>query len=278
MEKTVLKDKLKKVAENEYEVLDDIDYEYLTNEMLDNIGAIDPELRDDLIYMVLANWIMDDVYDDQELKQILNICLDDNHLYFKIGQTESDSVFTRTFSALVLAILFHKDNEKDYLEQLEFQTAASEIFKYFKEEKDLRGYVKQKGWAHAAAHGADVLSEIAQSKKANKNLLQKLLKSVINKIHIENYIYFNGEDERIASAVKNAIKNPDLDDESINKWVRELTDFERIEDRNKYDTLIFNIKNLLKSLYFEIISDQDVNDRYLILITDSLKELNQKRF
>ncbi|MFO7815193.1 MAG: DUF2785 domain-containing protein [Halanaerobiales bacterium] len=278
MEKSVLKDKLKKVVENEYEISDNIDYEYLTNKMLDNIGALDPELRDDLIYMVLANWIMDDVYDEQELKQILNICLDDNHLYYKIGQTEGDSVFTRAFSALILAILFHKDNKKDYLEQLEFQAAASEVFKYFREEKDLRGYVKKEGWAHAAAHGADVLAEIARSKKANRNLLQKLLKSVISKIHIENYIYFNGEDERIASAVKNALKNPDLDDESINKWFRELTGFEKIKDRNKYDILIFNIKNLLKSLYFEIISDQDVDDRYLILITDSLKELDQKRF
>jgi hypothetical protein len=278
MEKTFLKEKLKKIAENEYEVSGNIDYENLTNEMLDNIGAIDPELRDDLIYMVLANWIMDDIYDNQELKQILNICLDDKHLFYKIGQTESDTVFTRTFSALILAILFHKDNKKDYLEQLEFQTAVSEVFKYFKEEKDLRGYIKQKGWAHAAAHGADILAEIAQSKKANKNTLQKLLMAIIRKIHIKDYIYFNGEDERIASAVKNAIKNPDLDDESINKWFRELTDFKKDEDRNKFDTLIFNIKNLLKSLYFEIITDQEINDRYLILTTDSLKELDQKGF
>ena len=278
MGKRTLKKKLKKVVENEYEVTGDIDYESLTNKMLDNIGALDPELRDDLIYMVLANWIMDDVYDNQELKQILNICIDDQHLFYKIGQNNDDSVFTRTFSALILAILFHKDNKIDYLEKLEFQSTASEVFKYFREEKDLRGYVKEKGWAHSAAHGADVLAEIADSKKANKNLLQKLLKAVIGKIHIKNYIYFNGEDERIASAVKNAIKNPDLDDESINKWFRELTDFEKIEDRNKYDTLIFNIKNILKSLYFEILSDQDLNDRYLILITDSLKELDQKRF
>lgn len=278
MEKTVLKQKLKKVVENEYKITDNIDYEYLTNKMLDNIGALDPELRDDLIYMILANWIMDDVYDNQELKQILNICIDDKHLYYKIGKSNDDSVFTRTFSALVLAVLFHKDNEKDYLEKLEFQTTASEVFKYFREEKDLRGYVKEKGWAHAAAHGADILAEIANSKKANKNLLQKLLKAVISKIHIKNYIYFNGEDERIASAVKNAIKNPDLDNESINKWFRELTNFEKIQDRNKYDTLIFNIKNILKSLYFEIMFDQDLNDRYLLLITDSLKDLDQKRF
>lgn len=278
MEKTLLKVKLKKVVENEYKVLENMDYEYVTNKMLDNIGVLDPELRDNLIYMVLANWIMNDVYNNQELKQILNICLDDNHLYYKIGQTESDSVFTRTFSALILAVLLHKDNEIDFLEQLEFHTAALEVFKYFKEEKDLRGYVKQKGWAHAAAHGADILTEIAQSKKAKRNLLQKLLKAIISKTHIENYIYFNGEDERIASAVKNVLKNPNSDDESINKWFRELTDFEKIANRNKYDTFIFNIKNLLKSLYFEIITDQDVDDRYLILITDSLKELDQKRF
>ncbi len=138
--------------------------------------------------------------------------------------------------------------------------------------------MKKIGWAHTAEHGADILSEIARSEKAKSHLLKELLKVVISKTHIENYIYFNGEVERIASAVKNTFKNPNLDDESINKWFRELTNFKKIEERNKYVSSIFNIKNLLKSLYFEIMSDPEVNDRYLILITDSLKELNQKDF
>ena len=278
MEASELKNTLQEIADNEYNLLENIDYEELTNEMLAKIGVTDPELRDDLIYMVMANWIMDDIYNKEELRQIFNICLDEKHLYYKLGEKEDDSVFTRTFSALILAVLYHKDYEDDFLNQQEFQQGAETVIDYYTEEKDLRGYIKGKGWAHSAAHGADILLEIAKSKKAKKRILMKLLNAIIDKSQIEHHVYFNGEDERIARAVKSTMKNINLDDETINKWFRDLTDIENFEDRNKQDTLIFNLKNILKSLYFEIISDEVVNDKYLILITDALKELDQKRF
>jgi len=275
---SALKEVLQEIVDNEYEVPNERDYEQLTNEMLDNIGVVDPVLRDELIYMVLANSIMDDQYNKDELKQILNICLDEDHLYYQLGAKEDDTVFTRTFSALIVAVLFHKDNEDDFLNTQEFQDAASKVFNYYSEEKDLRGYVEGKGWAHSAAHGADILAEIGKSKKAQKRQLMKLLQAIIDKSQVADHIYYNAEDERMAKAVKNTMKNINLDDESINKWFRDITNFKRINDRNKYDTLLFNLKNILKSLYFEIISDDVINDKYLILITDSLKDLDQKRF
>lgn len=278
MMESALKEVLQEIVDNEYEVPKERDYEQLTNEMLDNIGVVDPVLRDELIYMVLANWIMDDQYNKDELKQILNICLDEDHLYFKLGSKEDDTVFTRTFSALIAAVLFHKDNEDDFLNTQEFQNAASKVFNYYSEEKDLRGYIEGKGWAHSAAHGADILAEIGKSKKAQKRQLMKLLQAIIDKAQIADHIYYNAEDERMATAVKNTMKNINLDDESINKWFRDITNIKRISDRNRYDTLLFNLKNILKSLYFEIISDDVINDKYLILITDSLKDLDQKRF
>ncbi len=278
MMESALKEVLQEIVDNEYEVPNERDYEQLTNEMLDNIGVVDPVLRDELIYMVLANWIMDDQYNKDELKQILNICLDEDHLYYQLGAKEDDTVFTRTFSALIVAVLFHKDNEDDFLNTQEFQDAASKVFNYYSEEKDLRGYVEGKGWAHSAAHGADILAEIGKSKKAQKRQLMKLLQAIIDKSQVADQIYYNAEDERMAKAVKNTMKNINLDDESINKWFRDITNFKRINDRNKYDTLLFNLKNILKSLYFEIISDDVINDKYLILITDSLKDLDQKRF
>ena len=278
MMESALKEVLQEIVDNEYEVPNERDYEQLTNEMLDNIGVVDPVLRDELIYMVLANWIMDDQYNKDELKQILNICLDEDHLYYKLGSKEDDTVFTRTFSALIVAVLFHKDNEDDFLNTQEFQDAASKVFNYYSEEKDLRGYIEGKGWAHSAAHGADILAEIGKSKKAQKRQLMKLLQAIIDKAQVADHIYYNAEDERMAKAVKNTMKNINLDDESINKWFRDITNIKRVNERNKYDTLLFNLKNILKSLYFEIISDDVINDKYLILITDSLKELDQKRF
>src|SRR6056297_2433499 len=108
MDKEKLKTNLTKIANNNYELSNEFDYKEITNSILDNIGDTDPILRDELIYMVMANWISNDVYDRDELKEILNICLDEDHLFYQIGNKNNDSVFTRTFSVLQIAVLINK--------------------------------------------------------------------------------------------------------------------------------------------------------------------------
>ena len=278
MEEKELKKILTEIADNEYNLLDEYDYEQLTKVMLNKIGTVDSELRDELIYMIMANWIMDDVYNKDELNQILNICLDENHLYYKLGQKNDDSVFTRSFSALILAVLFHKDIEFNFIQLDDFKVSSEKIINYYKKEEDIRGFVEEKGWAHTAAHGADILKEIGRSKKADKKILRESLRAITEKAQVDDFIYFNGEDERIAHAVNSILKNKSIDDDAINRWFKELVNIKKFRGRKEYDTLIFNLKNLLKSLYFEIISDEEANDKYLMLITNDLKELAQKRF
>ncbi|MDZ7671871.1 MAG: DUF2785 domain-containing protein [Halanaerobiales bacterium] len=276
------KDKLKKtltsIVDNDYEVSTDVDYKELTNIMLENIGDTDPVLRDELIYMVMANWIDKDIYSNKELKEILNICLDEDHLFYNIDSKEDDSVFTRTFSALQIAMLIYKDNSLDYLTQKEFNKTAKLVCSYYKIEKDLRGYIKNKGWAHSAAHGADIFVEIANNKKVQTKTLKNILDVVNSKIKVDNYIYFNNEDKRISKAVTAVIKANKLDDQYLSKWFNSLLDIKEINNRNKKDTLIFNIKNFLRSLYFNILEDEQIDDKYIVNVTNTLKELEEKRF
>lgn len=44
--------------------------------MLDEIGNVDPVLRDDLIYGTLSSLIINGYYSDIQLKRYLKICLD----------------------------------------------------------------------------------------------------------------------------------------------------------------------------------------------------------
>src|SRR6056297_66628 len=228
-------------------------------------------LRDDLIYMVMANWISNDVYDRDELKEILNICLDEDHLFYQIGNKNNDSVFTRTFSALEIAVLINKDNELDFLNQREFNKTTSFVCNYYKKETDLRGYIKNKGWAHSAAHGADIFVEIANHEKVQTQTLKDILEVISKKIKINDYIYFNNEDERIAKAVKAIINTNKLKDQYISKWFNNLINIKEINDRIKKDTIIFNIKNFLRSLYFIMLEDEYINEKYIVNITNSLK-------
>jgi|AntRauTorckE6833_2_1112554.scaffolds.fasta_scaffold00234_6 REP element-mobilizing transposase RayT len=276
------KDKLKKtlstIVDTDYEVSTDVDYKELTNIMLEKIGDTDPVLRDELIYMIMANWIDKDIYSNKELKEILNICLDEDHLFYNIDSKEDDSVFTRTFSALQIAMLIYKDNNLDYLTQKEFNETAKLVCSYYKKEKDLRGYIENKGWAHSAAHGADIFAEIANNKKVQTKTLKNVLDVVNSKIKVDNYIYFNNEDERISKAVTAVIKANKLDDQYLSNWFNSLLDIKEINNRNKKDTLISNIKNFLRSLYFNILEDEEIDDKYIVNVTNTLKELEQKRF
>ncbi|MTI71628.1 MAG: DUF2785 domain-containing protein [Firmicutes bacterium] len=75
-----------------------------------------------------------------------------------------------------------------------------------KVKKDVRGYVKEKGWVHGDAHAADGLNELAKCKELNIKELKGILDVVKNKICINDYAYINEEDERMVTAVKSVLK------------------------------------------------------------------------
>ncbi|MBI0022415.1 DUF2785 domain-containing protein [Lactobacillus sp. W8172] len=74
-----------------------------------------------------------------------------------MNQPENDAVFLRTFSALLGALILESDNDKPILTDSERQLLFDWSIRYLKEEKDFRGYVTNKGWAHSVAHGSDFL-------------------------------------------------------------------------------------------------------------------------
>ncbi len=130
--------------------------------MAAHIGSPDPELRDDLIYDIFAHWIEADLLDAGQLKQLLDVSLDGSHLFYRIGESGTDSVFTRTFSALVIALIVDAHRRHAFLTSGELHRVKDEIEDYLCRERDVRGYVDGKGWAHAVAHAADMLAELAQ--------------------------------------------------------------------------------------------------------------------
>lgn len=67
-------------------------------EMMNHIGDIDRRLRDDLIYTVLSRWIIKGALFSAQMKGLLLIALDENHLGKGLGEI-GDAVFTRTPTA-----------------------------------------------------------------------------------------------------------------------------------------------------------------------------------
>ena len=257
MEENLLKNNLLEIKDNDFEVSNKA-LNKLTDSMLYNIGNTDAELRDELIYTTFYKWIIEkEYYSHKELKNIFNTVLDDNHLFYKLGNSGDDSVFQRSFSALLIAILIARHNKDNYLEDDECEYLINRFFDYYQNEKDHRGYVLGKGWAHSAAHGADVLDELAQSDFVNRYDLLNILELIKGKIFINDYVYKNEEDERMVTATVTVIKNEKISNDDLKEWLKSFKDFEMPAEYYIYHKLITNIKSFLRSLYFRIIDNKE---------------------
>lgn len=270
-EENMLKEKLKRIKDNNYLPEGDKIYFTLGLEMLENIGSLDPELRDELIYEILSNWISNNRFTFKELKKLLNISLDSSHLFYRLYDKEEDAVFKRTFSVLVIALIINKHRKENFLSEEVLYEAKDKLIKYMLNERDMRGYVEVKGWAHSAAHTADALDELVQCDCFNKADLIDILNSIKAKVCIGCYVYIDEESERMVTVVENAFKRKILSNSEIVQWLQE---FIIKNPRNSYMDnfhLKVNIKGFLRSLYFRLLEKEDSN----FIIEEIKKILNR---
>ena len=71
-------------------------------EMLKQIGNPDSYLRDNLIYQSFVKLIFSDQLNPEEIQALLEAVVQEDYLFYRIGESATDSVFTRSFSHLSL--------------------------------------------------------------------------------------------------------------------------------------------------------------------------------
>lgn len=257
----MLKKQLKAIKENECRPIDgDIT---LLPDMLDHIGDVDDELRDDLIYPILATWIMNDLDEDIRL-EVLDVCL--NNLNFGLGELGTDTVFTRTFSVLQVPVFLYTHLEKPFIPDDRLTLIVESVLQYLQKEQDLRGFVSGKGWAHAVAHSADALKYIAKLDNLSKEQVDKILTVMKEKMLVSNYNYINDEDERMVLALV-ALMDKIQD---IKPWIESFADLPKKQVLPDDLIVQLNAKQFLRSLYFRV--DHDGMKR---CIQDTLDKLDR---
>ncbi|WP_160847232.1 DUF2785 domain-containing protein [Pontibacillus yanchengensis] len=229
----------------------------LIEQMLYQIGSTDAELRDNLIYRTFGKLIMKEALTIQQLEYIMSTCLREDYLFYRIGEKEGDGVFTRSFSSLVIALLLEKDRETHYLPRQVANDAILQGIHYLYQEKDVRGYVEHKGWAHSVAHGADLLEAAIRHPLFELELAESCLESV-EACLFKGQVYIDDEDERLLIALEALIERG-LDEKVLTRWISKLSNsLQQVEDREGV-TLAFvrqktNVMNFLKSMYFRLMS------------------------
>lgn len=229
----------------------------LTLSMLKYIGSRDAELRDTLIYTNLAKWISAGEYTQDQLTDILEICVSDAYLFKQIDRHDPDAVFTRSFSLLIITVILNYHNQKGELIPAE-QTKAvyQSILEYGYKEKDRRGFVLHKGWAHAVAHLADAIVQLSYINDVDH---LELLDLIAHHLDTHDICYNFGEDERLVTAFIAILKSNRVNQQDIIAWLHCLSILDlRGNWPNDY-WLINNKKAFLRSLYFRLKGEASYN-------------------
>lgn len=267
-----LKQLLQDIKEHDNKIPEGTDTERLVEEMLREIGSIDFELRDDLIYFTFYQWIQRNVLSPETMKNMLYTSLDEYHLFLGLGSSDEDTVFTRSFSVLISPLILECHLSKPFLSGEDIRHVFERLCRYFREENDLRGYVEAKGWAHAVAHTSDAFETLVKCRGITRNDQLAIMELILEKIQVNTHYFVDGEDERMAEVVNTIIKKGLLDDDPIVAWVHKVTKFNAIGKYPEDSIIRGNVRNLLRSVYFKC-AEQNKDSKIAKAIVHALGQI-----
>jgi hypothetical protein len=192
----------------------------LTAELVAMLGSSNPVERHEIAYPVLSTWLRDGVYDDLLVSLGDSLC---NGLNLGLDRHDDDTVFRRSYSALVLSECVRRDNVAHVLPVDAVLDWADRSLTWYVREQDLRGWVDDKGWVHAVAHGADLLAVLAQSRHLGALHLGVLLDVICERMVFSSSRHLtDGEADRLAAATLMILQRNLVPQDQLDTWVEAL--------------------------------------------------------
>jgi hypothetical protein len=271
------------IRDNKYALPKGYSIMELTEELFSYIGSTDPELRDAVAYETFANWLDQDKYTLEMIRPLIPRLV--INLQNGLGERDSDTVFMRAFSILFLAEIIHHDNQDPFLEKDDVQSILAKGLGYLKDERDPRGHIAEKGWAHALAHTADLLYVLSSNRFIARAELEQILNAITEKLTEPiDWVYPYGEDDRLVQAVLGAIQRKLLDEFFYKQWLNSFifSEGKRRPWKGSFanqplHNAWFNSRNFLRSLQLKVIEKGKLASRDFLLteVASTLQELKQ---
>ena len=250
----------------------------LTAELTRMLGDPDPALRDGTAYPTLTTWVDRGVYDD-----LLGGLGDGMAMGLRVGLGEqgTDTVFRRSFSALVLGECIARDNQRPLLPGGKILEWGDRLAAWLLRERDLRAFVPGKGWAHAIAHGADSLATLAGSPHLAQPELTVILDVIADRVLLPvDRLFSNGEPDRLAFATMNVLRRNVVPLRVLEPWIARLAAAAgtrgSYEGRDPY-LLGGNAEAFLRALYLQLslgTRPPQVRSDLLLVVVAALKHTN----
>ncbi|MFK3985897.1 DUF2785 domain-containing protein [Exiguobacterium mexicanum] len=234
--------------------LKELDEERVIQSMLHHIGSTDAELRDQLIYTLFYRFIIEDEQlTNEQLTDLFNTTLK-YHLFHGIGETASDTIFTRAFSTLLIALILYRDRQRGFLLEADLEMLKAKLLAYLDCEIDTRGYVPTKGWAHAIAHVADAFDELVLHPHLDETEFGEILEALWDKVMFPT-VYLHDEDERLLNPIF-ALLERGMDEHGIvvllDGLPAQLSAQKQQLEPEQYWHVVHNVKTFLKSFFVKL--------------------------
>lgn len=259
----------KQVIEDGLQVPTDRPLDELTAELTRMLGSPDADVREGTAYPTLRTWVERGVYDD------LLTGLGDGMaagLTVGLGEQGTDSVFRRSFSVLVLAEVIARDTARELVPAGTVLRWGDQVVGWYLRERDLRGWVDGKGWAHAGAHGADAIGALARSRHLGVHELTVLLDVVADRVAEGDDVLVARETDRMAAAVMAVLGRGLVPMSVVEPWLSRLA-----AEAGPQPPTSGNAQQLLRSLYLLLAvgPDRPPHRADLVLATvDALRATN----
>lgn len=168
----------------------------LAQALMDCLADPDPELRDDLAFGALQQWMRAGQLDADGVRRI-----GQRLLPMLTAGPDADG-FAAPFAALLLAEVARVDRLKPILSPQERDALVGAAADYLRNLRDYRGFDPRQGWRHGVAHGADLLMQLALNPTLDKFQLDRILDAVAHQaVPAAEHFYIYGEGDRLARPV-----------------------------------------------------------------------------
>jgi hypothetical protein len=226
----------------------------LVSEAVSFLGSPDTEWRDDVGYGVVAACVYQKKLLRPEERRALVALLSAN-LRRSIGETGTDSVLLRSFSALDLSVFAALEDTDPALDEVCYRRLLDDALAYLRDERDLRGLEPRVGWIHATAHTADLLKFLARDPRFTPADQPRLLDAAWSKVTAPGTpVFAHAEDERVAAALLSVARRPDFEPAILDSWLARFVTLEKtVWEKAPPDPATLdasqNARNLLRSFY-----------------------------
>jgi hypothetical protein len=189
-------------------------------------------------------------------------------------------VFRRSFSVLILGECVARDNVAGLVPGAKILEWGDRVATWYLRERDLRGFVPGKGWAHTVAHGADAIGALAESPHFATNELTVLLDVLADRLSLpSDTVLTHGEPDRMAAATMSILRRNVVPLRVLEPWVARIASTARRRSGEDRDPFLAtgNAQAFLRALYLQLAlapRPPEVRSDLLLVLVDALRQSN----